>query len=447
MDQPCEGLKPSQGNFPYRLKVEGRSLENLALNQQSTPNDQKSTLHWPSVLQLGFSLLGISSLWGLSIVLIVAGIIHLLTPSQAPTGRVPFFLLGMSGILIGLILVPSAVYAMLHLLGRQPTRFLPAPHWLRPSKLIFILPLVLLAGWWVSQQGALGELILPFFHILAIGIPVLWLAYLAVRDLPMGSAQRAWGALGSGSVLSPSLILLVELGVLLGGVVALSVWISGNSNALSELTTLAQRLEQAQQVGSSPELLVHVLSPYLSDARVIFAAFAFGAVIVPLIEEALKPLGVWFLAGSHLTPAEGFTAGALCGAGYALLESLLLSSNGGAEWVSLSFSRIGTGVIHILTSGLTGWALASAWAEGRYLRLGAAYLGAVLIHGFWNGLTVLIVASGISQALGQTEVEPLGRAGEWAPYGLVVLAVLGLAALIWANWRLRHGLRVIDDVV
>jgi len=422
-------------------------LENSTLNQQSEIGNQQSNIHWPSVAQLGLSLLGISGLWGVSLVLILAGIIQLLAPSQTPTGRVPFFLIGISGILTGLILAPSAIYATLRLMGRRPARILPTPRWLRPSLLIFLLPLVLLAGWWVSQQGTLGELALPFFHVLAIGIPVLWLAYLAIRGLPTGSPQRAWGALGSGSVLSPALILVVELGVLLGGVVAVSVWISGNAGALGELTTLGQQLQQAQQTGISPEMLVHLLAPYLSDPRVIFAAFAFGAVIVPLIEEALKPLGVWLLAGSHLTPAEGFTAGVLCGAGYALIESLLLSSNGGTEWVSLAFARIGTGVVHILASGLSGWALASAWAEGRYLRLGAAYLGSVLIHGLWNGLTVLMVAAGLSQVLGQTVKGPLASAGEWAPYGLIALAVLGLAGLIWANWRLRGGLRAADDVV
>ena len=422
-------------------------MENLPLIQQSKIGNQQSTIHWPSVVQLGLSLLGISSLWGVSLVMILAGIIQLFTPSQTPTNRTPFFLIGISGILIGLILVPSAIYAMLRLMGRRPARLFQAPRWLRPSLLIFLLPLALLAGWWVSQQGVLGELALPFFHVLAIGIPVLWLAHLAIRNLPTGSPQRAWGALGSGSVLSPALILVVELGVLLGGVMGVSVWISGNADALGELTTLGQQLEQAQQTGISPEMLVRLLSPYLSDPRVIFAAFAFGAVIVPLIEEGLKPLGVWFLAGSHLTPAEGFTAGVLCGAGYALIESLLLSSNGGTEWVSLAFARIGTGVVHILATGLTGWALASAWAERRYLRLGVAYLGAVSIHGLWNGLTVLIVAAGLSQGLGQNGEQPLIKAGEWAPYGLVALAALGLAALIWANWRLRGRLRAADDVV
>jgi ABC-type uncharacterized transport system permease subunit len=70
-----------------------------------------------------------------------------------------------------------------------------------------------------------------------------------------------------------------------------------------------------------------------------------------------------------------------------------------------------------------------------------------MIHGLWNGLTVLLVAAAISQALGQSGGDLLAQAGKWAPYGLIGLAVLGLAALIWANWRLRQGYKVADGVV
>ncbi len=414
---------------------------------QSTIQNPQTSIHWPSVFQLGFSLLGIAALWGLSFLLLTIGLIQDLFPAASQTSGMPFLLLGASGTFTGLLLVPSAAYALLRLVGHHTSQVLSAPRWVRPTLLIFALPLVLLAGYWVTQQGTLGKLVLPLFHILAVGIPVLWLATLATRNLPLGSPQRAWGVLGSGSVLSPFLILLSELSVLLAVVIGWSMWISSSPSALDELTSLGQRLEQVQQASNSPELLAHILSPYLGNPLVIFSAFAFGAVIVPLIEEALKPLGVWFLAGAHLTPAEGFTAGILCGAGYALAESLILSSNGGEEWVSLVFARIGTGVVHILTSGLSGWALASAWGENRYLRLGLAYLGAVSIHGLWNGLTVLTVVTGLSQQLGLPVDDLLGRAGQLAPYGLVVLAVAGLGALLWANQRLRRSQVRVDSIV
>ena len=411
-------------------------MENSLRNRQSGISHAQYDIHWLSVLQLGFSLLGISTLWSAAFILVLIGLIQLLLPSEAQGSSTIPLLLGSSGVIIGLLLVPSAVYSLLRLMGRRPTRLAPTPRWLRPTLLIFALPVPLLAGWWISQQGAPLQLILPIFHFLAIGIPILWLSNLAVRGLPLGSPQRAWGLLGSGSALAPLLILVAEIFALLGGATVWSVWISGQPGVLDELSILVERLRQA---GNSPQLIAHILSPYLQDPLVIFSAFTFTAVIVPLIEEAIKPLGVWFLAGSRLTPAEGFTAGILCGAGYALVESLILSVDGGEQWVSLVFARIGTAVVHPLTSGLTGWALAYAWRENRYLRLGAAYLGAVLLHGLWNGLTMLILITDLSQPFDQLGQGLLSQASQLAPYGLVGLAIAGLVALLWINVRLRRA--------
>lgn len=409
-------------------------MDNSVYNQPTNIN-QAHNIHWPSVLQLGFSLLGISILWSGAFILVLIGLIQLLLPAEAQGNSTIPLLLGSSGVMIGLLLVPSVVYPLQRLLGHRPSRLVPTSPWLRPTLLIFALPLLLLAGWWISQQGAALQLILPIFHVPAIGIPILWLSYLAVRDLPLGSPQRAWGLLGSGSVLAPLFILFAEVLVLLAGVITWSIWMSGQPGMLDELSILAERLRQA---GNSPQLIAHIISPYLKDPLVIFSAFTFAAVIVPLIEEAIKPLGVWFLAGSRLTPAEGFTAGILCGAGYALVESLTLSADSGNDWVSLVFARIGTAVVHILTSGLTGWALASAWREKRYFRLGVTYLGAVLLHGLWNGLTMLIVIADLSLPAAQLGQDLLSQAYQIVPYGLVGLAIAGLATLLWINVRLRR---------
>ncbi len=409
-------------------------MDNSVYNQPTNIN-QAHDIHWPSVLQLGFSLLGISILWSGAFILVLIGLIQLLLPAEAQGNSTIPLLLGSSGVMIGLLLVPSVVYPVQRLLGHRPYRLVPTSPWLRPTLLIFALPLLLLAGWWISQQGAALQLILPIFHVPAIGIPILWLSYLAVRDLPLGSPQRAWGLLGSGSVLAPLFILFAEVLVLLAGVITWSIWMSGQPGMLDELSILAERLRQA---GNSPQLIAHIISPYLKDPLVIFSAFTFAAVIVPLIEEAIKPLGVWFLAGSRLTPAEGFTAGILCGAGYAMVESLTLSADSGNDWVSLVFARIGTAVVHILTSGLTGWALASAWREKRYFRLGVTYVGAVLLHGLWNGLTMLIVIADLSLPAAQLGQDLLSQAYQIVPYGLVGLAIAGLATLLWINVRLRR---------
>jgi hypothetical protein len=392
----------------------------------------QSPIHWSSVFQLGLSLLGIALLWSVALFLVVAGTIQHFTPSDIPSDGMPFILLASAGLLNGLLLVPSAGYAFLRLTGRNGRlASISFPRWLRPTLLIFALPLVLLAGGWIAGQKMVAWLVLPPFHILAIGLPILWLAYLASRDLPLGPPQRLWGVLVTGSVLAPFVILLLEIAVLIAGAILWALWISGDPNTLVQLKDLLANIQQAQ-ASNSPQLLEHILTPYLRDPLVIFSSFAFGAVIVPVIEEALKPLGVWFLAGSNIQAREGFTAGILCGAGYALAESLVVTTSGGTEWISLVFARMGTGVIHILTSGLTGWALALAWRERQYLRLGLVYLGVALIHGLWNGLTLLLVFSGFSPLLEQVHPD------QWVPYVLVGMSIAGLASLLWINSRLRR---------
>ncbi len=52
-------------------------------------------------------------------------------------------------------------------------------------------------------------------------------------------------------------------------------------------------------------------------------------------------------------------------------------------------ARTGTSAVHILTAGLTGWALALTWQKRRFLPLLLAYLCSVMIHGLWNGLTLM----------------------------------------------------------
>ena len=399
----------------------------------------RTSIHWPSVFQLGLSLIGISLLWSMALLLVGLGLLGRTSLEITVDRGLTFLLMGAAAGLIGLMLFPSAGYAFLRLSGRESTQSAHLPRWLRPTWLIFAFPLVLGAGAWAARQESLDWILLPPLHILALGIPILWIAYLAGRDLPVGSPQRLWGLLASGSALAPFLILLVETFAMLGGVILWSAWASNEPDIVNELSTLAQMLENSS---NSPELLLHALTPYLREPLVIYSIFTFGAVLVPLIEEALKPLGVWLLAGSGLSPAEGFTAGVLSGAAYSLAESLLLASNGGTEWASLVFARLGTGVVHSLTSGLTGWALVHAWREGTYLRLGLAYLGAVLIHGLWNALTLLMVFAIFNQGTAWPY-----QADRWAPYGLVGIAMIGMAALLWINANLRRQIVAKQDVV
>jgi hypothetical protein len=129
----------------------------------------------------------------------------------------------------------------------------------------------------------------------------------------------------------------------------------------------------------------------------------------------------------------------LSGAGYALFESLALSSRG-VDWASLVAARMGTAVIHIFTASLMGWAMVVAWERRKYVILGLAYLAAVFIHGMWNGLTLFSTYTALAEMQNlPVEMPRLFKLGSVAPYGLVALTVVGLFSLLWANRALARS--------
>jgi hypothetical protein len=408
-------------------------------NQQSTIKNQQSQIDWPTAIQFGLSLLGILILWGLAAGMLAGGLMQTFNPPSLGAPGLSLLLMAAGLAFSGILLVPSAGYSLARLIGRSPERYTIHLSALKPVLWILALPVVLLAGWAVSKYPGIDWLILPWLQILGVGLPVLWVAYLGLRHLPLGTPQRMWGVFGSGLVLGPALILAAELAALIAIAIAAILFISSQPDLTNQLMALAQRLSRSP---ASQDQILQQLAPYLLKPGVIFTIFVFTAGIVPLIEEAIKPIGVWLLAGRILTPAAGLAAGILSGAGYALFESLTLGSNSGSDWATVVFVRSGTAIIHILTTALTGWALSLAWSEGRYLRLGATYIAAVLIHGTWNSLSLANSYKSILDSLqpGQNAIQWLYTAGSLAPYLLAAMAVAGLLALLWANRTVRRGI-------
>jgi hypothetical protein len=157
--------------------------------------------------------------------------------------------------------------------------------------------------------------------------------------------------------------------------------------------------------------------------------------LVPMIEEGFKPLGVWLIAGKKLTPTQGFAAGLLSGATFGLLESLsLMSMVSGSTWLVTAVARIGTGLLHTLTAGLSGWALAKTLQDQKYIRLALTYTGVVLLHGSWNLFAVLM---GIGKVAIPIKYDFINRLMDFSPWALSILVGLMFAALILMNARLR----------
>ena len=371
----------------------------------------KPGLHIPSIWQLGLTLIAILAVWILALSLGVLGLVQRFSPAVADGDPLAPLLMSAGLLLIGFLLVPSAAYALARLMGRSSNEPISLRGLLIPAVVIILIPLALLAGNWVSGRQEFAWLLLPPFHILAISLPVLFLTFLAIHGLSLGSRQRAWGVFAAGSFLGPVLIFTAETVVMLAFLVIGFIWLASRPDLMNDLVAQLQGLQNGS---FTPEQAQQLLLPYITRPAVIFTIGIFAAVIVPLIEELLKPIGVWFLVGTTLTPAGGFAAGILCGAGYALIESLGLASSG-SEWASLAVARMGTAGVHILTTGLSGWALVLAWRQNRYLRLGGVYLFNVAFHGLWNALTLTIVASSIPRLGNTTMYSRLDQVAKIAP--------------------------------
>jgi hypothetical protein len=398
---------------------------------------------------------GLSVVFGLLAagLLALAGIISIFSEADTAGGAVSLLGMAWIGVFAAGLAVPSLLNSLRQLLGRPLLPWFslsPANGFRLSGLLLLVWPLVLLLGNLVSGSAQIAWLLLPPLQLLAVGIPTWWFIEMARSKLRVSNPGRSWGLVNFSVFFTTPLLILVETVGLVILLVGFGVWAGFQPQLLTELQNLADRLNTVQ---ADPEALLQILGPYLRQPGVIFGVLVLVAGLVPLIEELIKPLGVWLLVGRRLSPAEGFVAGVLCGASFGLIESLFyLNSPAENTWAMLAVGRTGAILLHTVTTALVGWAMASAWSKtderlpgsglqqapaqwSAYTRVGLAYLAAVILHGLWNGMAVL---SSLPAITGRpTPGELLPGVSSLAPAGVVGLGAL-LLLLLWSiNRRLR----------
>lgn len=396
---------------------------------------QPTKTHWASLLTLIVLGLGIPVLWLIAFGMGVSSLVNLFTGESSPAaemiGAASFFFLGLT-------LCASAWFVLQKVLKReQADQFLHTPFaWWQAAVVIGLVVFGLGLGGAiaVTEIAWLGWLTLPMLTILVIVAPI-WLVFgMGSNGLETGPRWRFFAVFGLGLTAGPLLIILLEMAILIGGLIVTAVYLAvSQPPLLEELIQLAQTFSTI----TNEEEILNLLTPYITNPALIASALGFIAVIVPLIEELLKPLGVWVFAKRIESPAQGFVLGLLSGAAFALFESLNASADGSVGWAVIAGARAGTSVLHITASGLVGWGIVTAFKEKRIGRLVASYIAAVLIHGVWNAAAA---GTGIA-ALGETVGRP-----EWlfmyAPALLCGLLVLGIgmfAVLLASNRKLRRA--------
>jgi hypothetical protein len=400
---------------------------------QTLPGPSEPRRDYLSIAQLTVSGLGLVLSLVAAAGLALFGLIQLTGSSTDRTNITGLFSMAWISLLAAVLTVPSILYSIQRLGGRAPA--LPRANSFRlASTLMLIWPLALFLGNVVSNQPRIAWLLLPPLTLLVVGLPTWWLFELVRRKLPSGSRQRGWGLNNFSIFITTPLLMIIEVLVLVALLVLFAFWASTQPQIMNILQGLVERLSRVQP---TPDAILEIAGPYLQNPLVILGGLAIIAGLVPMIEELFKPLAMWALVGHRLTPAEGFVAGGLCGASFALIESFFYLSNPtGGGWAFLAIARAGTELLHITASALVGWGLASAWHDRAYLKLAGTYLLAVLLHGSWNAFSVL---TGLAAAINNpsANLRPFIDLGKFAPLGLGLLVLLLFALLLTINRHLQ----------
>ena len=337
------------------------------------------------------------------------------------------------------LLLPVLVYTVKRLKGQEILLLTIPPVKVWQGAVLFATwVLVVVIGTVLARLFVYGWAGAALLFLLGISLPILSMVWISTGGLPGGSRQRLWSVFGFGMLGATVLAMLLEFMVIGMAALVIGVVVVAHPELRSVIDQIKTLVTNAST--GNMEALLTVLAPYISNPLVILSILVFAAVLAPLIEEAIKPAVIWFL-GKHLgSPAEGFGLGALCGAGFALLEGLMAASSLSQMWGFGLAGRAAASLMHITSSGLIGWAIASAQLEKRYGRLALIYLLAVSIHGLWNGSVIMVVYGALRVMIQNMEIDVIG--GSFAMGGLGILFlefVLLLTALPLINYRLRQS--------
>jgi RsiW-degrading membrane proteinase PrsW (M82 family) len=318
--------------------------------------------------------------------------------------------------------------------GKPSAPFRPRGGWL----LILAFLLTVATGQAILSLDLLPPAAFAPIHVLAGILPPLAVLALVGRGLGGRSHWREVTLqLGSGGLLSTPLAFFVEMVALLAVAIAALLGLALRPGGLALLEELARLLETSAWLDDPTQLVPAALAPSL-----VLLALLVVAGIVPLVEEAVKTVGVGLMAYRRPGRSQAFLWGVAGGAGFALVEGLLNTSSALENWAVVILLRVGGTLLHCFTGGLMGLAWYHLVSRTRWRPAVGLYLGSVGVHGLWNGLSLgigLLSLDGLESA--RTSLGPiiagLGPAALLGALILVALATgLGLAGLTsWLRAR------------
>lgn len=299
---------------------------------------------------------------------------------------------------------------------------LPHPLWLAGG-----IPIALIVGLGALDGGGTNVVFLAAFVAGAALSPLAALSVAARRLAFPTTWKRVWIALAIGAMVSIPLAIALEI--------ALPSLILTVAMPLRDLVADAADYDSLEEFFYSPFMVVMLVQ---------------FAVVAPLVEELVKPIGALVLARRLRSPSEAFIVGMAGGVAFAVVENMLYEMPGlwgwGEVWAGTVALRSIGSVMHPLTAGMMGvaWFAVRNRQPGAGRRLLATFALVFLLHALWNGGIALLMtdfgAYYFDSREWQISIYDIG-----VPVALIALLMI-LSLLMWrilwvVTGRLRGGER------
>jgi RsiW-degrading membrane proteinase PrsW (M82 family) len=363
----------------------------------------------------------IYTILGTLICMIFSGILWMISVfyylTEAGNALDPSILGALAFTLLTLCGIPAIYSGVLIVLGKEDHRLSP------PSPygylLIFLFPIAFIVGYLAYVRDFMTILLAPLAQILAAIAGVAFAIQVARQKGAMLTRRRFWGQFITGLWVVPILALVSEILVLIPTLLAFGLGALTTETG-RELIDLLSGPATPSVTLLEQHLEVVVLEPWF-----IITILVYFALLVPLIEEALKTIVVWPLFFRRGSSADALMGGIIGGAGYALFEAIFLTQEG-SSWLPIMVGRTGATMMHAFTTGIASWGLAEGILHKRWKRMIFSYLIAVGFHGLWNSSAVAMTISDMIVAQNDSVPAIVKIFHEGGPIFIILLSMVAI---------------------
>lgn len=304
--------------------------------------------------------------------------------------------------------------------GQTSRPFRPKRIW--ALGLLFLLAVLL--GQLVLMLDLLPPLTFPPLHVIAAVLPPLIVVALVGQRLSGVTRWRDMALqLSSGAFVSTFLAFTLEFLFILGLLVTILAFMALQPDGLERIQDLANRLQDPAWLQDPADL-----APLARSPIILVSVFLVVAGAVPLVEEAVKTVGVGLRAYRRPGLSQAFLWGLAGGAGFALAEGLFNSIGGLDAWTPIVLARGGATLLHCFTGALMGLAWYAVLTNRRWGQALGLYFVCASIHGLWNALTAGLAFLSLGPLGGDTMGDNLALAGLAVAAILAILVTLALGS-------------------